>query len=237
MTAHQAQELLDKIVGQIVGYKNPLSLEDFMKKFAFDIRLPQQVVDAVDTKSTWAQSTNPTRFVRMSNARKLSMGGASEATDFLRPKRPLNGVEDILAAWNEINFTTTERVKDSLNVGESDNIDHSENVFRSQDVNNSKNVIFSDGIGNSESMAASQRSGNSLFCIRAEDSFECTNCFNVSWSAKLTNCFFMQDTGDMQDSMFCTNIKGKRYCIANMQYEPEEYNRIKDSVMRWILTG
>jgi len=237
MTTHQAQELLDKIIGQVVGYKNPLDLDAFMKKFAFDVRLPQQVTDAVDNKPTWAQSTNPTRFVRLTNARKLTFGGASEATDFLRPKRSLSAVEDILEAWGEINFTTTERYKDSLNVSESDNVYHSENVYRSQDINKSKNVLFSDGVGGSEFMAASQRSGNSVFCVRAEDCVECTNCFSVSWSAKLNNCFFMQDTTDMQDSMFCTNIKGKRYCIANMQYEAEEYKRIKDTVMRWVLTG
>ena len=59
----------------------------------------------------------------------------------------------------------------------------------------------------------------------------------MSWSGNLTNCLFMHDTGDMQDSMFCTNIKGKRFCIANMQYDEAEYRRVRDFVVRWILTG
>jgi hypothetical protein len=237
MMAAEAQKLLDKIVGQVFGYQNPLSLEQFMQKFTFDIRLPQQVHDTVDGSVTWAQSTNPARFVKLKNARGLEIGGASAKTDYLRPRRPLNSMEDILAAWSEINLTTTERYKDSLNVAESDNIYFSENIYRSQDIHKSKNVLFSDGVNGSEFIAASQRSGNSAFCIRLEDSGNCTKCFNVSWSGNITNCFFMHDTGDMQDSMFCTNLKGRRFCIANMQYEEAEYNHIKDIVVRWILTN
>jgi hypothetical protein len=237
MTAADAQKLLDKIVAQIFGFQNPLSLEQFMAKFTFDIRLPQPVTDITDGSTTWAQSTNPTRFVKLQNARGLEMAGATAATDYLRPTRPLKTMEDILSAWNEINLTTTERYKDSLNVSESDNIYYSENVYRSQDIHKSKNILFSDGVNGSEFVVASQRSGDSTFCIRLEDSGNCTSCFNVSWSGNLTNCLFMHDTGDMQDSMFCTNIKGKRFCIANMVYEEAEYRRLKDIVARWILTA
>jgi len=41
----------------------------------------------------------------------------------------------------------------------------------------------------------------------------------------------------MQDSLFCTNIKGKRFCIANMQYDEAEYRQIRDIVARWVLTS
>ncbi len=236
MTTHEAQALLDKIVGQVLGYKNPLSLEQFMQKFTFDIRLPQPVTDITDGTITWAQSINPTRFVKMENARGLELAGASPATDYLRPARQLNSMEDIMAAWGEINLTTTERIKDSINVTESDNINYSENIYRSQDIRRSKNVLFTDGLNDSEFIVAGQRSGDSTFCIRIDDSGNCTNCFNVSWSGNLTNCLFMHDTGDMQDSMFCTNMKGKRFCIANMQYDEAEYRRLRDIAVRWILT-
>jgi hypothetical protein len=237
MTPQQAQALLDKIVGQVFGYKNPLNLEQFMQKFTFDIRLPQPVIDATDGSTTWAQSTNPTRFVRLENARNMELGGASSKTDNLRPKRQLNNIDDILGAWGEINLTTTERIKESMHVAESDVVYYSENIYRSQDIRRSKNLLFCDGIQNCEFLVASQRSGQCTFCIRAEDSGESTNCFNISWSTRLTNCFFMHDAADMQDSMFCTNIKGKRFCIANMQYEEAEYNKIKEIVMRWVLTS
>lgn len=237
MTASDAQQLLDKIIAQVFGYQNTMTLEQFMQKFTFDVRLPQPVTDSLDGSQTWAQSTNPTRFVKLKNARGLELGGASAKTDFLRPKRALTSIEDIMTAWNEINLTTTERYKDCINIAESDSIYYSENVYRSQDIRASKNILFSDGLNGSEFVAAGQRSGDSTFCVRIEDSGQCTNCFNVSWSGNLTNCFFMHDTGDMQDSMFCTNMKGKRFCIANMQYEEAEYKKIKDIVAHWILTA
>ncbi len=70
-----------------------------------------------------------------------------------------------------------------------------------------------------------------------EDSGECSNSFGISWSGNITNCLFLHDTGDMQDSMFCTNISGQRFCIANMQFDEIEYKRLRDIVARWILTG
>jgi hypothetical protein len=237
MTKTEAQQILDKVVGQVFGYQNSLTLDQFMQKFTFDIRLPLPVTDAMDGSTTWAQSTNPTRFIKLKNAREYEIAGASAKTDYLRPKRVLNSIEDIMSAWSEINLTTTERYKDSIDIAESDNIYFSETVYRSQDIHKSKNILFSDGVNDSEFVVASQRSGNSTFCIRLEDSGECTNSFNISWSANITNCFFMHDTADMQDSMFCTNIKGKRFCIANMQYTEEEYKPIKDQVLRWILTA
>lgn len=237
MTTSQAQALLDAIIGQVFGYKNPLTIEQFMQKFTFDVRLPQRVIDAADGSETWAQSTNPTKFIKMENARGLEIAGASKDTDYLRPARKLESMQDIMAAWNEINFTTTERVLDSLNVSQSDNVSYSENVYRSQDVRNSKNVILSDGVNDSEYMAACQRSGNSTFCIRLDDSGECTNSFSVAWCGRITNCFFISDASDMEDSMFCTNIKGKRFCVANMQFDEHEYRRLRDIVARWILTS
>ncbi len=232
MNAVEAKTILDKIIGQVFGYQNPLSLEQFMQKFTFDIRLPQQVYDSTDNSPTWASSTNPTRFIKMDNARN----NEATATEGLYAKEPINNLQELLEKWNKINLTTTEREIDSLNVAESDSIIKSENVFRSQDIRRSKNILFSDGIEDSEFIVAGQRSGANTFCIRIEDSGECTNSFGVSWSSRITNCFFIHDAADMQDSMFCTNIKGKRFCIANMQFEEAEYMKLRQEVIQWILS-
>jgi len=231
VNATEAKNILDKIIGQICGYQNPLSLEQFIQKFAFDVRLPQMVYDSTDNTPTWASSTNPTRFIKMENARRNS-----EKTDGVKEKQPLNSLQDLLAMWSEINLYTTEREIDSVNIAESDCIIKSENVYRSQDVRRSKNILFSDGVEDSEYVAAGQRSGANAFCIRIEDSGECSNSFGVSWSSKINNSFFIHDCYDMQDSMFCTNLRGKQYCIANMQFEKEEYEQLKQQVVQWILT-
>jgi hypothetical protein len=225
-----AQAVLDKIIGQIFGFKNPLSLEQFRAKYAFDVRLPQQVNDTTTGQTTWTQSPNPSKFITVENA------WARQDWDN-RPKRQLNSVQDILAAWNDINYTATERHLDSLNIGESDNIYSSENVFRSQDITASKNILFSDGLNESEFVVAGQRSKGLSFCARVEDSHSTSNSFAVSWSKKIVNSFFIEDCGDMYECMFCSHITNKQFCIANIQYEEAEYRRLKDLVVRWILTS
>ncbi|MDB5166511.1 MAG: hypothetical protein JWM37_583 [Candidatus Saccharibacteria bacterium] len=231
MTPQIAQEILDKIVGQVFGYKNPLSLEQFMQKYAFDVRLPMQVNDSTTGEITWAASANPTKFITMANARKRS-----EAQDLL-PTRPLPDIQSILTAWNETNFMSTERQIESVNILECDNITKSENIYRSQFIVSSKNILFSEGCHYSEFLAASQRSQSSTFSIKVDDSQNVTNSFFVTWSNKVTNSFFINDCFDLTDCMFCTNMAGKQYCIANMQFEEEEYRKIKDMVVRWILTN
>lgn len=232
MNADTAKTILDKIVGQVFGYQNPLTLEQAMQKFAFDVRLPQQVYDSTDNSPTWAASTNPTRFITMDNARN----NEASASDGLYAKQPINNLQELLQKWSAINYTTTERQIDSLNVAESDDVIRSENVYRSSGIQRSKNVLFSEDVYDSEFIVGGQRAGSNNFCIRIQDSGECSNSFEVSWSSRITNCMFIHDASDMQDSMFCTNLKGKRFCIANMQFTEEEYMKLRAEVVQWILT-
>jgi hypothetical protein len=227
----QAQEILNNIIGQITGYQNPFSLEQFLQKYAFDVELPVQVNDSTTGEITWSQSVNAGKFMTLKNARKRG-----ETDDWMPKKRPLNSIEDILSVWNEINYITTERQIDSLNVAESDNVYSSENVFRAQDIMSSKNLIFCDGVMGCEYVAASQRSRGSTYCARLEDSKDCSGSFSVSWSGRIVNSLFIQDCGDLYECMFCSNLKSKKFCIANIQFEEKEYRRIKDMVVRWMLS-
>lgn len=236
MNQQEAKEILDKVIGAISGYQNPFSLEEAMQKFAFDLRLPQLVYDSTTQEPTWASSVNPSKFMTLSNTMK-SKTDPEGGVDWMKEKEPIAGIEDILLAWSKANFTTTERMIDSLNVGESDNIYASENIYRSCDIHSSKNVLFSEGVTNMEYVVASSRSQTSSFCIRVEDSQLCSNSFNVIWSAKIANSFFIQDCYDLMDCMFCSHISGKQYCIANMQYTKEEYQILKVDVIRWIFTS
>lgn len=231
MDSQQAQAVIDTIIGEIFGFKNPFTLEQFQQKFAFDVRLPSQVTDATTGEITWAQSVNPSKFITMEHAWKMF-----EENDGLYPPQQLNGIEDVLAAWGRVNLTATERKLESINVFGSDNIYNCENVYRSQDCHKSKNIVFCDGTNDSEYTAASQRSHTLAYSMRVEDSNTTSRSFAVSWSKNITNCFFIHDCGDMQDSMFCSHITNKRFCIANMQYDEAEYRRIRDMVIRWILT-
>ena len=228
----QLKEILNKILGNVFGYQNPYSPDEFVQKFAFDVRLPKQTFDTTTNEETWAQSLSPSKYITMKNAHNRTTG-----KDWMLDKRPLNSIADILAAWSETNFTTTERQIESLNIHESDNIYNSENVFRSQDVHKSKNIAFCDGVMNSEFVAASQRSNTSVYSIRIEDSKECSNSFNVIWSGKISNSMFIQDCFDMYECLFCSHLTSRKFCIANMQFSEEEYHKLKKIVIEWILSS
>lgn len=232
MDVTKAKETLDKVIGAVFGYQNPLTLEQAMQKFAFDLNLPQQVYDSSTGQSTWASSANPPRFISLDNMR-----ARNAETEWMLSKRQLGSIEDILGAWAETNYTTTERQIESSNVAESDSVNGSEYVYRSSFIRRSKYILFSRACADSEYLVAGSESQTSSFSIRVEDSQLVSNSFNVIWSAKVANSFFVQDCCDIMDCMFCSHIAGKRYCIANMQFEKEEYERLKLEVIRWIFSS
>lgn len=232
----KAQEILDKIIGQITGYKNPFTVEQFMQKYAFDVRLPVQVNDSTTGEVTWTQSANPTKFITMNNSHKDN--AVTGTGGWMLAKAPLENIQDVLTAWQKTNYTTTEKQLDSIEVYESDNVYSSENVFRSLDVSSSKNILLCDSVQNGcEYMVASQRSQMSAYCARLEDSKNCMQSFNVSWSNKVVNSAFIHDSFDLFECLFCSHVSSKKYCVANMQFEEAEYFKIKKMVMEWLLTS
>lgn len=226
-----AKQIIDQIVGQVFGYQNPFTLDQFRQKFAFDVRLPVQVSDNTTGEQTWASSINPQKFITMNNARKRV-----EVDDFMPKPRALNSIQDILAAWDEVNFTSTERQLDSTKVGGSDCVYNSEEIYFSQAIQRSKRSVFCDTLEDCEYVAASQRSNTSTYCIKLDDSKECSKCFQVSWSAKVTSSMFIHDCYDVYECLFCSHISSKKFCIANMQFSEEDYKRLKPMVVQWVLT-
>ena len=231
MDEAKAKQILDQVVGQVFGYQNPLTVGQAMSKFAFDVRLPQQVFDSSTGDATWAASLNENRYLTFDSVKKRIV-----KNDGLQDYRKMNDVESVLSAWSDINYAMSEREIDSTNVFESDGVYHSENVYRSLDIRKSKNILFSDGVDSSEFIVAGQTSKSSKYCIRIEDSKNVSNSFNVNWSNKITSSYFIRDCYDLVDCMFCTHLAGKRFCIANIQLEEAEYNEMKLKIIQWILT-
>lgn len=240
MNDQKAKELLDKIIAQIFGFANPFSLEQFKSKYAFDVRLPAEVSDSVTGEPTWASSTNPLKFMMMKNAYSrgdfLKDDNFTNYEDWTLKKRPLNTIEDVLNTWEIVNYTATERELDSINVYRSDNVSESENVYHSMDVIKSKNVIFCDGAIGCENVVATQRSNTVNYSARVEDCSIVNDSFSVSWSGKINKSMFIHDCYDMYESLFCSHLKSRKFCIANIQFEEKEYYKIKEMIVRWILT-
>ena len=230
MTNRETLEKMNKIFINIFGRENPYTLEEILSKFAFDIKLPQKVLDSMTNKETWAESINPNKFITQKNMELFDIQHG-----WLQKKKDIDSLEDVLKYWKKINYTRTERIYDSENVHKSDTIYRSENVYRSLDCRECKNTIYCDGCANSEFIMGCQRTSGSNFCIRVDDSGECINSYNVICSSKISNSFFIQDCKDLDECMFCSHISNKKYCISNMQCEKEEYFTIKKEIINWIL--
>ena len=227
-----ALEIINKIFNSIFDKNNSFSLKELLEKYAFDIKLPKQVNDSVTNEITWADSINSGKFITNKNMEiKDSKDG------WMLPKREINNLQELIDIWNSINLTTTERVYDSINVCKSDTIYRSENVYRCTDCSESKNIIYCDSCMNCNYTLASSRSSNCDFCIRTDDSKDCSNSYNVICSNKVKNSLFIQDCFDLYECMFCSHIATKKYCIANMQFEEEEYYEIKKTIIEWILNS
>ncbi len=232
MNDSKALEIVDKIFKGIFDTNNNSSLETILEKFAFDVKLPKQVNDSTTNEITWADSISSGRFITNENMEKRD-----STIGWMIPKRKINNLQELIDIWNTINLTTTERVYDSINVVKSDTIYRCENVYRCTDCNDSKNIVYCDSCVNSEFLLASQRSSTCNFCIRCDDSKNCSNSYNVICSNKANNSLFIQDCYDVYECMFCSHIASKKYCIANMQFEKEEYYEIKKLIIEWILNS
>lgn len=231
MNDRQCKQILNDIFMQVFERTCDLTIDDVLSEFAFDIKLPNRVIDAVDGRETWATSANSNKYITQDNMMKYD-----NYKGWMRPKKEIESLDEILKLWNKINYTTTERNYDSINVSKSDTIYSCENVYRCQDCRKSKNIIFSDGCGNSEYILACQRSSNISNCIRVDDSNNCSNSYNVICSAKISDSFFIQDANSLHECMFCSHISNRRFCIANMQFDKEEYMSIKEQIIKWIFS-
>ena len=232
MSDEKTLKIVNKIFKAIFDKENIYSLDKLLEKFAFDVKLPKQVIDSTTNQITWADSISSGKFITNENMEKIDA-----EKGWMIPKKEINNLQELIDVWNTINLTTTERVYDSINVSKSDTIYRCENIYRSTDCSDSKNLIYCDSCGNSEYLLASQRSGTCNFCIRCDDSKDCSNSYSVICSNKIINSLFIQDCYDLYECMFCSHIATKKYCIANMQFEEDEYYEIKEKIVDWILNS
>ena len=232
MNDTKALEIVNKIFKSVFDRENSFSLDEILEKFAFDIKLPKQVNDSTTNEVTWADSINSGKFITKNNMEKRD-----KEEGWMLPKKEISNLQEVIDIWNSINLTTTERVIDSINVLKSDTIYRCENVYRSTDFRDSKNIVYCDSGGDNEFLLASQRSSNCNFCIRCDDSSSCSNSYNVICSNKVSNSLFIQDCYDLYECMFCSHIASKRFCIANMQFDEQEYYEIKKMIIEWILNS
>lgn len=232
MTKDKTVEVIDKIFKSVFGKSLDIDLNDILEKFAFDVELPKKVNDSITGEETWADSITSDKFITLSNMEKRDT-----TEGWMLTRQAFESLEDIINIWNKTNYTTTERVYDSVDVSCSDTIYRCEGVYRSSDCGNSKRIVYCSSCHQSEYLLASKRSTSLNFCIRTDDSQNCSNSYSVVCSNKISNSLFIQDCFNLHECIFCSHIANKRFCIANMQFEEDEYYEIKKAIVDWILSS
>jgi len=75
---------------------------------------------------------------------------------------------------------------------------------------------------------------SSSFCIKCYNSDRITRCFEVDSSSGCSGCYYCHNCENVQDSMFCFNVKNKRYAIGNAEVGPEKFAAAKKLLCEWI---
>jgi hypothetical protein len=104
------------------------------------------------------------------------------------------------------------------------------------DVWNSKNCYLARSMELCEDLLYSYRnlkvknSIDAVICFTSERLFSCLNCINsykLLYSRNSRDCldsYFLFDCRNCQNCFMCWNLRGKSYCIENVQYTKDEYN-------------
>ena len=230
MEKQTPQNIINFIINDIFGFQNAFSLEEIQERFCKNIPLPQSVKCAMTGVDTWILPLETSPVINTDAVRKMK-----GIDDWMKPTKPINSIEDILNSWKDINYQKGEKLTNSVNVSASDSITSSSNVFYSSLIGNSKNIIFGYNNFNSTYLLASRGNNSCTSGFRMLESIYCSSGFEVNYSNKVSKGFFINNCFDLYECMFCFNITSKKYCIANMQFEPEEYLRIKAIVIDWII--
>ncbi|PIP68682.1 hypothetical protein COW91_03535 [Candidatus Nomurabacteria bacterium CG22_combo_CG10-13_8_21_14_all_32_8] len=103
------------------------------------------------------------------------------------------------------------------------------------DVWNSKNCYLARSMVDCEDLFYSYRNilvKNSIdvdVCFTSEKCYDCGEChhsYKLFYSKHSRDCidsYFLYDCRNCQNCFMCWNLRGKSYCIENIQYEREEY--------------
>ncbi len=154
----------------------------------------------------------------------------------IRPKADLKNMNDIFKVWNDISFSIGGRAENSTEYVESDNVYYSTEVYCCSKIISSQKCVFCVDVVNDRYCVACSYAWNSTSVIRALDSrAPLSQSFALNWCGRISKSMYLSNCMDMYECLFCTNMRGKKYCIANMQFTKEEYEPIKQMVIDWTI--
>ncbi len=230
MDAKDAKKIVDYVFNDVFGRENQLSLEEMEKVFAYDLPLPGKIKSVLSGDYTWGIFEDKEKVI--SYADFVERKGKD---DFMDQKKPIKSMDDLLKAWGKINYHLGERYLDSNEAAESDGIYESHGVYRSTLQFGCQNIVYGYGNNSCKYLVASRDNNACVSGIGLDQSKYTSSSYDAIWSSKVSKSMFIRDGSDLYECMFCSELRSKKYCIANMQFEKDEYFKIKEMVIDWLM--
>jgi hypothetical protein len=230
MDEAKAKHIVDYVFRDVFGVDNDLSLDEVRERFAFDLELPQKAKGALTGEEVWTISENKDRVI----GRKAFMGLMKNG-EWMTERKPIGSMGDLLRLWDGINYSQGNRSEDSTEVAESDNVYHSSSVYRSTETLHSQNIVFSNNNFGCDYLVASSDNSKCTLGVRVRKSVLCSSGFEISASNRVSKSMYVRGSTDLFECIFCSQLRSKRYCIANMQFEKDEYLKLKGMIVEWTL--
>jgi hypothetical protein len=120
---------------------------------------------------------------------------------------------------------------DNINVIECSTQYQSMDSYRSPGVSFSKNTAYSFWPRTADCIFGSSMAFESFYCVHCYYSENLNRCFEVDSSKSCSDSYFLHNCENVRDSMFCFNAKNLNNAIGNAQMPPEQYRKIKSSIV------
>ncbi|MGV8176244.1 MAG: hypothetical protein ACP5NX_00380 [Candidatus Bilamarchaeaceae archaeon] len=111
---------------------------------------------------------------------------------------------------------------------------NSTNGYRVIPFIHSKNCGITSWARSSENLFGCSSLFESAFCIGSYLSDNLNRCFEVDTSKQCSDLYFSHNCENVQDSMFCFNVKNLHYSIGNAPLQPDKFKSIKSSLLNQI---
>ncbi len=230
MDESKAKGIADFVFKDVFGRENRFSLDEIRDRFAFDIELPRKVKDDMSGDPTWMSGNRAAKVMSTD-----IIVQQSKKDVWMKPKKKIRTITDLFSDWDEIAYFASEKMLDSSDTAECDDIYRSTSVYHSAKIHDSQKVVFSENLRNCKLVVAGHYSDTTTSSLRFSNCEHMSASFSCVWSGHASRCMYLNNCIDMYECLFCSNLRSKKYCIANMQFTKEEYMPIKQQVINWTI--
>lgn len=170
------------------------------------------------------------RLAKDGEARKLG-------EDLKMGEKDIGSLKSVLDSLWKIAFFSSEATVGEIRniVGGIPMVNTSSNCYRSALVSVDEYCAFSYWPRNSKYIFGSDEAFFSSFCIRSFHSERLSRTFEVDGCRDCADVYYSHNCENVQDSMFCFNVKNLRNAIGNGVLPLEKYKAVKKSLLEQIV--